>query len=244
MNKTKYKSWFSVGLLAGTMAISGQALAGLASDVVIDFEKDDIDGIQMNSAVSSTFSQSYIEDGVLHSSIGFGTLPGKSMGDIGGGLSHVHGESANNSRVSMLEADAGGGLFQLVDGMAFSAKNLDIAGLALDLVGGGESTVTFRGYKDAAYTDAVDFTIDKSVGSSLDFGDTFNSIYLLEYWFDAPGRGNDPGATAAFGDLKIALDNVVFGAAVTAPPANVPVPAAVWLFVSAISGLGLLRRKK
>ncbi len=248
MNKAKHNSLLTAGLLIGTLAMSGQALAGLVGDVVIDFEGDDATGTQMSAAVFPAFSQSYIEDGVVHTAIGFGTSPGNSIGVATGTTSHLHGTTSGENRFSFLEPDSGGGLFQLADGMAFSAKSMDIIEPSLDLVGGGASTVTFRGYKDSALTDTVDLTIDKNVGSSLDFGDTFNSVYLLEYFFDAPGRGNDPANNAAFSKLKIGFDNVVFGAPVInspePPPSNVPVPAAVWLFVSAIGGLGFIRRKK
>ncbi len=248
MNKTTHNSLLTVGLLIGTLVMSDQVSAGLVGDVVIDFEGDDATGTQMPAAVFPAFGQSYIEDGVVHTAIGFDTSPGNSLGVGSGGTSHLHGTTSGENRFSFLEPDSGGGLFQLADGMAFSAKSMDISALSLDLVGGGASTVTFRGYKDSALTDTVDLSIDKNVGSSLDFGDTFNSVYLLEYFFDASGRGNDPSTNAAFSNLKIGLDNVVLGAPVInnpePPPSNVPVPAAVWFFVSAIGGLGFMRKKK
>jgi len=229
------------GMLVSILGVSGQAYASLASDVVIDFEAADDTGNPMPSAVFPAFNQHYLEDGVQHSAIGFGTAPGDSIGNTSGGTSHMHGSSSGGSKTSQLEADSGGGLFQLADGMSFSVAGLDVAALNLGLTDGTSSTLTFRGYTDAGLSNAVDFQIDQSAnGTTLDFTSTpgFNEVYLLEYFFDAPGRGNDPGATPNFSNLVLEMDNVALG-----PVAPIPLPAAVYLFGTGLLGLSRFRRK-
>lgn len=245
---------------------STQAIAHLPpAGVVIDFEDSDNPGLDpLPAAVFPAFGQFYLEEGVINAAIGFGSAPGASIGNIASGTSHLHGSRnvSTGNNASQLEADAGGGYFQLADGDVFSVLGLDIATLNLGLVGGGFSTLTFRGYTSADFSTAFDVVIgDDSAGNPVDIigglfetetgagingthihlddVDEFGSIYLLEYFFDAPGRGSNPGTTPAFANLLVELDNVEFGPEVSA----VPLPAAAYLFVSALFGLGVWRRK-
>ncbi len=254
------------GMLISLLGVSVQSYASLTGDVSIDFEAADDTGDPMPSAVFPSFGQVYLEDGVEHTAIGFGTSPGNSIGVTTGGTSHMHGSSTGGSNTSQLEADSGGGLFQLADGDAFSIAGLDVAALNLGLADGSSSTMTFRGYTNAGLSNSVDLQIDQSAnGTTLDFTGTagFSEIYLLEYFFDAPGRGNDPGTTPNFANLVLELDNVALGAIATAPPvvppvippvvppvvppvappAPVPLPAAVYLFGTGLLGLFGYRRK-
>jgi hypothetical protein len=78
-------------------------------------------------------------------------------------------------------------------------------------------------------TKASDSTSFCGVTTDLGTGDWLNiasvSLYEEGYWFGAPIS------------VGGSIDNIVVGAAV-------PVPAAVWLFGSALAGLGWMRRKQ
>ena len=81
----------------------------------------------------------------------------------------MHGATTNGSRVSQLEADAGGGLFQLTDGDEFSVGGLDIAGLNLQLTDNSFTTVTFRGYTSSDLSTYYDVIVgDNGFGSPVD----------------------------------------------------------------------------
>ncbi len=151
--------------------------------------------------------------------------------------------------------------FQLVDSGPFSILGLDVANLNLGLVSGGTSSLTFRGYTSADYSTFFDVQIGETAGTPtnvaggsllfetgaafngthihLDDVTEFGSLYLFEYFFDAPGRGNDPALIPNYANLLIELDNVEFGPEVSA----VPVPAALYLFGSALFGLTGIGRK-
>jgi len=272
MNKFIKHSAVAGGLLVGMLSVSGQASAHLAGETTFDFSsgifRDAFDpqtpiAIAMPGAVFSRDTQDYIQDGIQHSSIGFGTDPGFSVAtfddDFGGGTSHVHGGTTNGSRVSQLEADAGGGFFKLLDGDAFSIGGLDVASMNLALVGGGFSTVTFRGYTSADFSAHVDVTLGDGTSNAVTSADFdtetgagfngthlhldevvgFGELYLFEYWFDEVGRANNPAFVPTANNLLIEIDNVEFGPEVS----HVPVPAAVYLFGTALLGLGGMRKK-
>jgi hypothetical protein len=263
MNKFLKRSSLAGGLLVMVLGISGQASAHLLpGGVVIDFGEDVASpSYAIPASVFPAFGQSYNEEGVVHSAIGFGTTPGNSMGVMSGGTSHVHGNNLNGSWISQLAPDAGGGFFQLADKDAFSVGGLDVSKIELTLADGTESTLTFRAYTDAAFSSWTDVVVGETNGSPFDvvggvfdtetgpgFNGThlhldevaaFGEVYLLEYFFDAPGRGNDPGAVANFSPLILELDNIELGQV-----AAVPVPAAVYLFGTGLLGLLGVRKKQ
>ncbi len=236
-------------MLFGLMVGPGQVMAHIPpGGVVIDFDGDDVNGKSIPISVFPAFDEFYLEDSVVHSAIGFGTAPGDSIGNIGGKDSHIHGViSGDGTFGSELAGDAGGGLFQLQDGDAFSMLGFDISELELDA---NHSSMTFRGYTSADFLNWYDVTLTAGAGGvpvvtdgadtvptdavaagthvHLDDVAAFGSLYLFEYFYDNPGRGFEPNAP-----LKIVLDNVEIGPEVAA----VPVPAAVYLFGSALFGL-------
>ena len=73
MSKFKKPPILVSGMLISILGVSGQAYAALASDVVIDFQAADDTGDPMPSAVFPAFGNVYLEDGVEHTAIGFGT---------------------------------------------------------------------------------------------------------------------------------------------------------------------------
>lgn len=228
------------------------------------------------ASIFPAFGQSYVEQNIQFSAIGFGTVPGNSIGNVAGGGSHVHGEiqaSATdpNNHVIALLADSGGGMFQLADHSAFGFGGVDVASMNLNLVNGGQTTMTFRGYTSADYSTWFDVTLagggdgltptitqgpcvtavcteagngtNGFLGTHLHM-DNFaemQNVYLVEYFYDVLGRGNDGSLNPNLGNLVIRLDNLQLTA-----PAAVPLPAAAWLFGTGLLGLfgiGGRRRK-
>ncbi len=228
--------------------------------------------MSLPGAVFPRDGQDYVQDGIQYSAIGFGTAPGLSVGtianDFGGGSSHVHGQTTGGSRVGELAADAGGGFFKLLDGDPFSVAGLDVARFSSAMQDGSNGTLNFRGYTSADFTSFTDVTLGVdalgnmfSVGGNfateigtptngfngthlhLDDVSAFGELYLFEYWFDAFGRATNPIFSPNSNNglnLAVEIDNVEFGAVVSA----VPVPAAAYLFCTALLGLGGLSRKK
>jgi len=253
-------------LALGLLSITGQAFAHLSTGgVVIDFEDGDAPGLgPMLASVQPAFAGFYLEEGVIHSAIGFDGARGSlaTIGNFGAGGSHIHGFDTGGSRVSQLAPDAGGGFFELFDHDAFSVQGMDVAGLMLNQLDGTKTTLTLRGYSDANFTqwtDVIlgggdngssvtsingDFLTETGAGINgthihLDDIAEFGSVYLFEYFFDASGRGVNPAPNFNNNSLLFEMDNVEFGTV-----SSVPVPAAAYLFASALLGLGSLRRKK
>lgn len=249
----KGRTFFYTALTAGLLGSSVTAHAHLAAIEIFDFDNGvSVSGAtatttQMPAAVSPAFSQYYTQHGIQHSAIGFGTAPGDSIGNFGSGFSHLHGEThvPTNSRTSVLEADAGGGFFRLLDGDEFSVHGMDVIDLTTALVGGGNTTLTLRGYTAPDFSTFHDEIITPAASGThlhLDGVHDFETIYMLEYFFTGVGRAADPSANPAFANLHFQIDNIEFG-----PPAvgtHVPVPAAVYLLGSALSGLVATRRRK
>jgi hypothetical protein len=66
------------------------------------------------------------------------------------------------------------------------------------------------------------------------------------FWLTFQGKNHSPTVSYAAGSYPlwdIRIDDINLGAVVTAPPAEVPLPGAVWLFGSALAGF-VARRKK
>ena len=266
MNKFVKQSLMISSFAIGLLSLSGQAVAHIApGGIVVGFDSD-INGNPMNAAVQPAFGGLYNEENMIHTAIGFGSAPGSenSLLKFSSGSSHLHGTTINGSRTSRLEPDAGGGMFELGDKSSFSLLGLDIAQLELNLTGAGASTtMTIRGYTSADYSSSHDVTIGEAGGIPVDvLGGVFDTetgagingthlhldevaefgeLYLVEYFFDASGRANNPGSTPAYGNFLVAFDNVEFGPVVVS---SVPVPAAVYLFGTALLGLGGMRKKQ
>lgn len=248
----------TVVFLAGILGGAGPAMATIPlGGVTIDFDGDDRNGLAIGASVFPAFSQYYLEDGVVHSAIGFGTDPGDSIGNTAGGGSHVHGYASGDGSIgSELAGDSGGGFFQLQDGNAFSMLGMDISQLELDAT---HNSMTFRGYTSADFSSWYDVSLTSGgngaplvtdgsdlVSTSLGAAGThvhlsdvaeFGSLYLFEYFYDNPGRALNPNQTG----LSLVLDNVMIGPEVVAAP----IPAAAYLFGSALVGmLGFGRRNR
>jgi len=264
MNEFVKQAIFAGSFAVSLLGMSGQAAAHIAADgFVVGFDSD-INGAFMPAAVFPRSGEFYNEENMIHTAIGFGSAPGleNSLFQTSSGTSHLHGDTINDSRTSSLEPDAGGGMFELGDKAPFSLLGMDIAKLDLSLVGGRTSTMTIRGYTSADFSSSHDVIIGEAGGNPVDVAggvfDTetgadingthlhfdevaeFGELYLVEYFFDAPGRATNPTLISNFDNLQVALDNVEFGPVVS----SVPVPAAVYLLGTALLGLGGIRKKQ
>ncbi|QSA97036.1 hypothetical protein [Methylococcus sp. EFPC2] len=67
------------------------------------------------------------------------------------------------------------------------------------------------------------------------------------FWIHFAGFPHSPTTnylTSVYPDFDLRVDDIVLGDVVLPPPASVPVPAAVWLFGSALAGVGAISRRK
>lgn len=182
--------------------MSSGVYSNLLQAAVMDFETP-----VMPSAVFGNDSEFYTQGGLQHTSIDF---------TDGETTSHVHGSFHNNdNRMSVLEADAGGGLFKAATGNAFSFQSWDLVKLNLARIGGGESTFHVVGIRNGVKVADTTLT-NEELGTTVDFiarDADFGNVDQVEYWFTPPGRGINPTEArfnqTLFG-LVTGIDNVNF----------------------------------
>ncbi|MFK5951380.1 MAG: hypothetical protein QM500_21710 [Methylococcales bacterium] len=226
----------------------------------------------LGASVFPFAGQYYSEKGVFLSAIGFGTSPGfaNNVGNFTGGLSHVHSNDPlnNGNLVAELAGDSGGAAYQLSDGHAFSVNGLDIQGLQLNTL---FDSMTIRGYTSADLgswydvmlsndvngnavvmdgstavatqtgTDALTGQVFRGTHVHLDDVAAFGDLYLFEYFYNRNNGDSFRGLNPNQGALSFRIDNLE----VSAPVSAVPVPAAAYLFASAMIGLvGVGRKRK
>lgn len=99
-------------------------------------------------------------------------------------------------------------------------------------------TVTDALSNALALTDATSLGLDANLGGVLNVAGDFNANWLFEIdgtaareWYDA--ASNHPSNS---------LRTSVGGSFYYTEPSEVPLPAAAWLFLSAVGGLGILKR--
>ena len=111
----------------------------------------------------------------------------------------------------------------------FSMSSFDIGFLT-----GKAGTINLSGYRDGSLVVSDD--IFTPAGVTLP---SFETIVMGAGWENLDRiHFNISGSSCCPGDAS-ALDNIVLSSA-----AAVPVPGAIWLFGSALTGLGWLRRKR
>ena len=199
-----------------------------AVDEIMDFGDPLVAGSVMPAQVSNNADQVYSQNGFETTSINFSDPLNLSV-------SHIHGKVAPDLNVfSRLEADAGGALFRASSGEDFSFKSWDIIEFNMTLIPDGEAALHVVGLNDGIEVASVDLTQNDS-GSidfySLDKG--FGDVDLVEYWFNPPGRGEDPALFAGLNFLQADIDNVTFGD----PIPVVPEPET---YAMLLVGLGLV----
>ena len=174
----------------------------------------DFDTPEMPAAVFSGFGQVYSQNEFETTSIDF---------DTGPNTSHIHGalNLATASRVSQLEADAGGALFRsTTPGSDFSFESWDMVTLNTAITTGGDSAFHVVGLNDGIQVASTTLT-SAAEGTNVDFlflDNGFGNVDLVEYWFDPAGRGVDPATGVGLLNLLAEVDNVSFGDAIPAVP--------------------------
>lgn len=169
----------------------------------------------------------FVEGEFEHAAIAF---------DDGDPFSHIHGTNgANLSRMSQLEADAGGAFVRRTDGDDFSFQSWWVETLNTSIIGGGDSALHVVGLNNGV--EVANITLSSSAQGStvnlfaLDGG--FGNVDLVEWYFDPAGRGNNPTNTPALANLEIVVDNLNFNDAIPA----IPEPET---YAMLLAGLGLV----
>lgn len=198
----------------------------------------DFDTPPMSASVFGNFDQFHEEEGLRTTSIIFND-PAKLTSHIHGqqqildGDGHDHGDGSSSNRTSTLHSDAGGGVFRAATGNKFSFQSMDIPFMLTTLGGGGNAVLHVVGLRDGAVVASVQLT-SASSGTTVNFlalNSEFGNVDQVEYWFDPPGRGEDPQDPPApytavqVQDLIVQIDNVTFDLTPVAPtPIPVPTP--------------------
>ncbi len=194
----------------------------------------DFDDPPMPSAVFGSFGATHNQNGIEHTSIAFNNLSP---------LSHIHGalNAVWGSRVSQLEADAGGALFRNESGENFAFDRWDIVTLDTAITTGGVSNLHVVGFDDGLQV-AERILTSADAGTTINFGPAFNNVDLVEYWFELPGRGEDPQLGEGLLNLLVEIDNVHFEHAVS--PVPEPETYAMLLVGLGLVGFAARRRSK
>jgi hypothetical protein len=195
----------------------------------------DFDNPAMPAAVFGTLGQSYAQGGFETTSIDFN--------DAANVTSHIHGADSGGSRVSQLEADAGGALFRSASGADFSFDSWDMVTLNTAITTGGDSVFHVAGLNNGATV--ADITLTSADTGAVDFlalDSGFGNVDQVEYWFDAPGRGEDPAAGVGLLNLLAEVDNVSFSDAAI-PPIPEPETYAMLLVGLGLVGFAAHRRR-
>lgn len=171
----------------------------------------DFDTPVMPAAVFGGFGGVHVEGGFETTSVAFN--------DLANPTSHIHGalNVGTASRVSQLEADAGGALFRASSGDNFSFTSWDMVTLDTAVTTGGASNLHIVGFDNGAQV-AETILTSADAGTTVNFGAAFGNVDLVEYWFESPGRGEDPAAGIGLLNLLAEVDNVTFNDAIPAVP--------------------------
>lgn len=108
-----------------------------------------------------------------------------------------------------------------LSGQPFDLMTLDLWNM--EFVGTGDATVSLTGHFVGGGQISTNLLAPASAWSSHSLDASWSNLELLEFSMSSTGTA-------------IGLDNIVVS--------TVPVPAAIWLFGSALAGLGWLRRKQ
>ncbi len=179
----------------------------------------------LGSESSTTSTASYSEDGMTMSPVGHY--------DIYDRHSRFPGVT-DDITVIIHEGNDGSGLDFTMGGASFDLLSIDITGWFLGTNPSLTGTATFTSSNGGSHTidDTVLGTIDFSVLSG------FSAITSLSIRMPNPGVAcvND---SDTYNCPNVGIDQFAFRS-----PSAVPLPAAAWLFGSALLGLGALKRKK
>ena len=157
---------------------------------------------------------------------------------------HLH--ATFNNQVSLpgaftnagqMAADTTGTLLTRVGGGAFNMISLEAINiLGTDVLGAGSTyAVKIEGLLGAV-SQGITLLTSNTV-AVIDFASWLGPVDQVQFSYESQGSYGNPSSFTG-DDFK--FDNITVEATVS----NVPVPAAAWLFLSALGGLGVMRRKQ
>ncbi len=214
-------------LLVGSLVTTFVAQTGNVQAAVMTFD----------NATIPKLSLPYIENGL---SLNLIPLTDQDVSDPEN-KSHIHTEpGSNGGKLIKFGEHLRGGVFQRTDGQPFSLIKWDVEEAQLGYFNAqgqlSQNTLKIVGYKNG--TENAEFTLTNNQTGEIVFPD-FQNVDKVEFWFTDPGRGIYPlSVHSGYKGLAVKIDNVTFDA-----PKAVPLPAAAWLFGSALLGGGIMRRK-
>ncbi len=239
MKKFKTIGWLAAVALG---SVTGTAAAAITSPVTIEFE-----GLLLSSfdgkgnvtplALGACPDDCYHEDGAA-----FGVV-----NDPLDGQEHLHRNGGAADRAVGYHADSSGIYVRADDSTPFSLDSLDFSAPISDTNPGTGPLWEILGFNTAlndnlASGNGTDYvtrvayqTVDNGFSGTFTLDAAFHNISA--FWIHHVGYPAVPTDGVDFG---MELDNVHLSAAVAA----VPVPAAVWLFGSALLGLAASARKR
>lgn len=188
--------------------------------------------------------------------------------DTSNNIAHVHRGGTTNDRNVMYHSDSSGLYIRALDSSAFNLTSLNFDALASDenpfatgtylSESTGESVTSVAGDNDyweiLGYASALNPTLDTDANSGAYIArqivtNGFNGVLTLDsafhnigaFWIHYAGYQQTPSDGMQF---AMSLDNVIVNAAAVPPVAAVPVPAALWMFLSGMMGLLAFGKKK
>ena len=205
-------------LITGVAAFSAIFLSTSASAVAVM----EMEGVVVNQDTP------YIESGYTISA------PGEHLHAVLDEAEFDNGVQMANDTHGMLWKKVDSGQFDLVSLFALKVRGTDVKpsnpgpfALQIDGVVDGAVTVSKQLFTGDAGT--INFLSENALWSGLD---------EVQIWYESAVSFGNPGS---FTGDNFEFDTLTFQAT---PVSNVPVPAAVWMFFSALGGLGLVRRKQ
>jgi len=141
------------------------------------------------------------------------------------------------TNAAQMAADTAGSTLVRNNGGAFNMISLEAINIqGTDVLGQGATYALKIEGLLGAVSKGVSFLTTGTVGV-IDFSSWGGAVDLVQFSFASQGSY---GNLSSFAGDDFKFDNITVEAAV----APVPVPAAVWLFVSALGSLGVMRRKQ
>ena len=110
--------------------------------------------------------------------------------------------------------------------------------------GGSDKQTNPDSNDDIYWQTSLDYLVDSGTCTTTDKCEEYGRTMSLEILFSSLGTGVGQGIVDSITALRLHLSDEMVGLPITQPPNPVPVPAAFWLFGSALVGLAGIKRKK
>ncbi|MDD1620576.1 MAG: PEP-CTERM sorting domain-containing protein [Methylococcaceae bacterium] len=257
-------------LLTGGATFAGQASAYTVTNTMTFLTGTTLPGGVYGHANTAAATGTYAEDGIIVGVVGDPTDINAHVHSAGPSTNRALEYHTDSSGMYFRKAD--GSAFSLVSldydlGSSTEGGNFAIYGFKnavndpmLSAAGSPSPTdpegglIPYVASKLIA-NDGIGGTPKAPVYRTLNVAEAGNAFENISaFWITYQGFNHSPTTnykaldpvTGAplYPDFNIHVDNVKLGAAVTPPPATVPVPGAVWLFGTGLAGLMASRRKK